>query len=90
MNDLLKIYRRYLFTAVSISILILLFNLLLLFLFLLSQFGYKAAESYSDSRADILSGQLTLEQGEYVLTEAAERQIDEKLAFAMLISQEAR
>lgn len=87
MKDLLKIYRRYILTAVSISILIIAFNLLLLFLFLLSQFGYKAASDYQRTRIDILSDKLTLENGQYVLPLEAENQIDEEYAFAMLIGQ---
>lgn len=87
MKDLLKIYRRYILTAASISILIIAFNLLLLFLFLLSQFGYKAAADYQKTRTDILSDKLTLENGQYVLPQEAENQIDEEYAFAMLIDQ---
>lgn len=88
MKDLLKIYRRYILTATSISILIVTFNLLLLFLFLLNQFGYKAATDYQNSRVDVLSDKLTLENGHYVLPEETEKQIDEAYAFAMLISQD--
>lgn len=87
MKDLLKIYRRYILTAASVSILIIAFNLLLLFLFLLSQFGYKAAADYQRTRTDILSDKLTLEKGQYVLPQEAENQIDEEYAFAMLIDQ---
>lgn len=87
MKDLLKIYRRYILTAASVSILIIAFNLLLLFLFLLSQFGYKAAADYKKTRTDILSDKLTLENGQYVLPQEAENQIDEEYAFAMLIDQ---
>lgn len=90
MKDLLNIYRRYILTAAFISILIFIFNLLLMFLFLLSQFGYKAGEDYRSSRIDSLSDQLTLEQGQYVLTENAEKHIDKDLAFAMLINQEGQ
>ncbi len=90
MKDLLKIYRRYILTASFISILIFMLNLMLIFLFLLNQFGYKAAKDYQSSRIDALSDQLTLEHGQYVLTEAAEKQIDENLAFAMLINQEGQ
>lgn len=90
MKDLLKIYRRYILTAALISILIFILNLLLLFFFLLSQFGYKAADDYQSSRADTLSEHLTLEQGQYILTEEAEHLIDKDLAFAMLINQEGQ
>lgn len=90
MKDLLNIYRRYILTAAFISILIFIFNLLLMFLFLLSQFGYKAGEDYRSSRIDSLSDQLTLEQGQYVLTENAEKHIDKDLAFAMLINLEGQ
>ena len=64
MKDLLKIYRRYIFTAVSICTLVLIFNLLLLFCFLLNQFGYKTAENYASTRTSILSAQLTLDHGQ--------------------------
>lgn len=90
MKDLLKIYRRYILTAASICILMLAFNFLLLFLFLLNQLGYKTGENYQDSRADFLSDQLVLDNGEYTLSEAAQKQIDEHLAFAMLIDQEGQ
>lgn len=90
MNDLLKIYRRYIFTAGLISIFIILFNLLLLFLFLLNQFGYKAAQNYQDSRIDALSDKLIWENGQYTLSQDAESQIDENYAFAMLISQDGQ
>lgn len=85
MKDLLKIYRRYILTAGFISILILVFNLLLLFFFLLSQFGYKAAQSYQYSQIDTLSDSLTLENGRYALSEDAGNLIDNDYAFAMLI-----
>lgn len=88
MKDLLKIYRRYIFTAVSICTLVLIFNLLLLFCFLLNQFGYKTAENYASTRTSILSAQLTLDHGQYILSEDAQKLIDEQLAFAMLIDQE--
>lgn len=88
MKDLLKIYRRYIFTAVSICTLVLIFNLLLLFCFLLNQFGYKTAENYASTRTSILSAQLTLNHGQYILSEDAQKLIDEQLAFAMLIDQE--
>lgn len=91
MKDLLKIYRRYILTAASISILILAFNFLLLFFFLLNQFGYKTGEDYMNSRADLLSDQLTANaDGQYILSETAQKQIDDYLAFAMLIDQEGQ
>lgn len=90
MKDLLKIYRRYILNASFICLLILTFNLLLFFLFLLSQFGYKASESFQNSRADVLSRQLTLEKGAYVLSEEAKKQVEEDLAFAMLINPEGQ
>ena len=90
MKDLLKIYRRYILTAASISILIIVFNLLLLFFFLLSQFEYKVAADYQVSRVDILSEKLNLENGQYILTEDAKKQIDEDYAFAMLIDQDGQ
>lgn len=87
MKDLLNIYRRYILTAALLCVLVLIFNLLLLFLFLLSQFGYKSAAAYQDSRIDVLSSKLTLENGQYVLTDDARQKVDEELAFAMLLNQ---
>ncbi|MDE7285592.1 MAG: sensor histidine kinase, partial [Lachnospiraceae bacterium] len=90
MKDLLKIYRRYILTAASICVLVLIFNLLLLFFFLLNQFGYKTANNYASTQASRLSDQLTFDHGEYVLSKDAQKLIDEKLAFAMLIDQEGQ
>lgn len=90
MKDLLKIYRRYILTAASVSILVLIFNLLLLLCFFLNQFGYKTAEIYASTRTSTLSDQLTLDHGQYVLSKDAQKLIDEQLAFAMLIDQEGQ
>lgn len=91
MKDLLKIYRRYILTAVLISIITVLFNFILLIVFLLCHFSYKTADYYWEWRTPSLADALTRQpDGSYTLPEEASDRLDSDYAFAMLIDQEGQ
>ncbi len=88
MKDLIKIYRRYIFTVILVATLVIAVNIVLYFAFLISHYYYKTQEAYWEWRIPAIAEALTPEGGSYTLPEEALQRLDAEYAFAMLLNEQ--